>query len=423
MSFNLSNLTRDLSRASKLTLSALSLAILSGCSNGEFRGASQSASPEGVELGKLIGLKHKQHKIEPTGSFDSYYGSPKKASYNGPTGPKIIRKVTRSPFKSGAPTRYVVKKGDTLWGISNKFLKNPAYWPEVWDKNQKVKNPHLIFPGDVLFIYQGRGNGGSTVTSINEKMVPQMRVIRKGGGEPISTLSPFLVWPRVLDENAINNAPYIVDAKDANILLEVDQTVYVKKLRDRHSGGEYAVFNVGKTLSDPKTKRVYGREVIYNGFLEVERPATHAEVATAVVIESKREIKRGDRLLYIEDETHNLNAPITMPNRKVRGDIISLFDAQMISGQTQVITINKGKRQGIKPGFTLGVYSPGKLVDDPIARTVSKNRFDVSKPLKVGIPPSREATAIVYKVLNDISYAVITDSSHEVKNGYKIGNP
>jgi len=422
MSFNLSYLARNLSKSSVLTLSAISLAVLSGCSTGEFKGASQSATPEGTKLGSLIGLKNKELNTEPTNSFDSYYGMPKRAS-NGATGPKIIRTVNRSPFKAGAPTRYVVKKGDTLWGISNKFLKNPAYWPEVWDKNQKVKNPHLIYPGDVLFIYQGRGKGGSTTTSIHEKMVPQMRVIRNGGGEPISTLSPFLSWPRVLDDNAINKAPYIVDAKNANILLEVDQTVYVKNLRDRHAGGEYAVFNVGKILSDPKTNKQYGREVVYNGFLEVERPATHSEVATATVIDSKREIKRGDRLLYIEDETHNLRAPITLPNRKIRGDIISLFDAEMISGQTQIITINQGKRQGMKLGFTVGVYSPGKLVDDPIARTVSKHKFDVSKPVQVAIPPAYAATAIVYKVLNDISYAVITDSESEVRNGFKIGNP
>ncbi len=423
MSFNLPQLTRNVSKASVLTFSTLALSILAGCSNGEFRGASQSASPEGIELGKRLGLEQKNLKTAPTGSFDSYYGMPKKASYNGPTGPKIIRKVTHSPFKGSAPTRYVVKKGDTLWGISNKFLKNPAYWPEVWDKNQKVKNPHLIFPGDVLFIYQGPSKPARSNTSIVEKMIPQMRVIRKGGGEPISTLSPFLVWPRVLDENAINNAPYIVDAKDANILIEVDQTVYIKKLRDRHAGGEYAVFNVGKTITDPKTGRQYGREVVYNGFLEVQRPATHAEVATGIVIESNREIKRGDRLLYIEDETHNLKTPITLPTRKIRGDVISLFDAEMISGQSQVITINKGKRQGFKPGFTVGVYSPGKLVDDPISRTVSKHRLDVAKPIKVEIPPALAATAIVYKVLNDISYAVVTDSTHEIKNGYKIGNP
>ena len=95
----------------------------------------------------------------------------------------------------------------------------------------------------------------------------------------------------------------------------------------------------------------------------------------------------------------------------------------MISCQTQFITINKGARQGIKLGYTLGVYSPGRAVNDPLVTTEGKYRFSPDEPVKVGIPPSYVATAIVYKVLDDISYALITESDFEVKNGYKIGNP
>lgn len=410
MSFNFSHLTH----VSVLTLSAsaLSLSVLSGCSNlnDGFQTSSQKSAASAVSNG-----------ADP---YDSYYGMPKAAS-NSQYSPKTIRtdRVNNSAFKANAPKRYVVKKGDTLWGISNKFLNNPAYWPEVWDKNQKVQNPHRIYPGDVLFIYHEMRNVRMGDGSIVEKLVPQMRVQRTGGGEPISTISPFLVWPRVLDDDTINNAPYIVDARDANILIERDQTVYVKNLADRHSGGEYAIFNVGKVIYDPETNRDFGREVVYTGFLNVSQPALNADVATATVVESKREIKRGDRLLYIEDHTHNLNTPITLPNRKIRGSIISLFDAEMITGQTQVITINKGARDGIKLGYTLGVYSPGKMVDDPLQRIAPKHALDVSRAVQVGIPPARVATAIVYKVLNDISYAVITKSENEVKNGYKIGNP
>jgi len=407
MSFNFLNLTRL--PALTLSVSALSLSLLSGCSGLEgYKGASQSTPVE---------------TSSSRDQYDSYYGMPKSASKDHRYSPKIARVITKAKFKHNAPQRYVVKKGDTLWGISNKFLKNPAYWPEVWDKNQKVKNPHLIYPGDVLFIYQGHRNVKLSDGSIVEKLIPQMRIERNGGGEPISTLSPFLVWPKVLDQDTINNAPYIVDARDANLLIERGQTVYVKNLKDRKAGGEYAIFNVGDVISDPETRQEFGREVTYSGFLNVEQPALHADVATAEVVESKREIRRGDRLLYIEDHTHALNTPITIPTHQVRGTIISLFDAEMITGQTQVITINKGARSGIKTGYTLGVYSPGKMVDDPIAKQTGKKFYEPTKAVKVGIPPSRAATAIVYKVLNDISYAVITGSTHEVKNGFKIGNP
>ncbi len=408
-------MTFNLSRLTLVSVSVLSLAVLNGCSNmgEEFNSATQSLSQNS-----------KQPLVNSVDPYDSYYGNVRRQNQQAGYSPKIVSKVTKPVFKTTAPKRYVVKRGDTLWGISNMFLNNPGYWPEIWDVNQKVQNPHLIYPGDILHIYEGgRRRIKMSDGSIVEKMVPQLRIERKGGGEPISTLTPFLVWPRVLDSDTIKNAPYIVSGEEASLLMEKDQTVYVKNLADRHAGGRYAIFNIGKMLTDPETKHEYGNEVKYTGFLEVETPALNTDVATAVISESIREIRRGDRLLWIEDETHTLNAPIQIPKIKVRGSIISLFDAELIAGQTRIITINQGARDGIKLGYTLGVFTPGKTVDDPIAKTKPRYAWEPVVPAKVNLPPARVATAIVYKVLGDISYALVTESTHAVKNGYKIGNP
>ena len=433
MSFKLSTLT--LASVSVLTLSALT-----GCStisNWTKPSTSQNASSSQMfsSQGAPAVSRIKTPSHDP---YDSFYGSPsdiKTQVYQ----PKTVRlykgktasKSSPALFKTTAPKRYVVKKGDTLWAISNKFLNNPAYWPEIWDKNQKIKNPHLIYPGDVLFIYEGGrrkvrvANKVTGKVTFVEKMVPQMRIERTGStlGQPISTLSSFLVWPRVLDKSTMEKAPYIVDGRDSHILIEKDDTVFIKNLSDRHAGGRYAVFHQGKELRDPATGKVYGNEVTYGGFLEVERTSAGAEVATATVVESKREIRRGDRLLYVNDETHQLDAPIQIPKHKVRGSIISLFDSHIMSAQTQVVVINKGSRQGIKPGYTLGVYSLGKKVNDPYEKAKRNRRWEPVVAAKVGIPPQRVATAIVYKTTGDLSYALITKSSHPVKNGYKIGNP
>lgn len=412
-----------LSKLTLISVSALSLSVLAGCSNTSMLSQNKASATSNI-------------KAPANDPYDSYYGSPSNSNFAAYQ-PKTVRlhaggsaNNSSGPFKSSAPQRYVVKKGDTLWAISNKFLNNPAYWPEIWDKNQKVKNPHLIYPGDVLYIYEGgrrkvRVTDASGNSSMVEKLVPQMRIERKGSilGDPISTLSPFLVWPRVVDKDEMKKAPYIVDGHDAHILLEKDDTVYVKNLSDKHAGGRYAIFHEGKELRDPETNKVYGNEVTYNGFLEVEQPAAGADVATANVVESSREIRRGDRLLYLDEATHKLDAPVQIPRHKVRGTIISLFDTNLLSGQTQVVVINKGANQGIKPGYTLGVYSLGKQVNDPYEKKARKRKWEPVVPAKVGIPPMRVATAIVYKTTGDLSYALINQSRNEVKNGFKIGNP
>ena len=394
-----------------LSVSVISLSVLSGCSG--LNGASnQSAS-----------------SASASDPFDTYYGSPKpRQAQTNTYRTKIERIDTRkkasSFFKKTAPKRYVVKKGDTLWGISNLFLKNPSYWPEIWDVNQKVSNPHRIYPGDVLYIYEGGrqkvnvAGGGSVL----ERIVPQMRIERNGRGKPISTLAPFLAWPRVLDNDTINNAPYIVGSNEASMLLEAGQTVFTNMQANRYAG-RYAIFHKGKAIIDPETHENFGYQVNYNGFLEVKNPISPAGIGSAHIDESSREIRIGDRLLSAKMERQSLDAPITMPNRRIRGSVISLVDANLVSGQSMIITINKGARNGIKAGYTVGVYSPGKTVNDPYAKAANSHFWEANKSVSVTLPPNRVATAIVYKVLNNISYALISEANNAVKTGYRIGNP
>ncbi|MGB1310642.1 MAG: LysM peptidoglycan-binding domain-containing protein [Leucothrix sp.] len=352
--------------------------------------------------------------------FDSYYGLPGNASALLDNEPKIKRTVTRTKgvLKGDAPIRYKVRKGDTLWGIANKFLKNPWFWPEVWDKNQKITNPHLIFPGDVLYIYQGKKQtrGADSVT-IRDRVIPRIRVERTDGiGQPISTIAPFLSWPRVLDEDTIKNAPYIVDGQDFNLLLEPGRNIYVKNYKGQ-TLERYAVFSVGKAMVDPDSGDVLGHEVNYGSQTQIEKTGT---VATARLLNMKREVKVGDRLLNISNHEHQLQAPMQLPRHKVRGTVMALYDASMISGTGMIITLNKGKRDGIKLGYVLGVYQPSREVIDPYA---SQEQGYVSEIDKVLIPPERAATAVVYNVSERFSYALITKSDHAVRNGYKIGNP
>jgi hypothetical protein len=331
--------------------------------------------------------------------YDSYYGqAPAGNTFNDSN---II-------VNPNAPHTYVVQKGDTMWGIARKFLNTPWYWPEVWDKNQGIPNPHLIYPGDVLTLDYAGG----------DKLMPRIRIDRHGEGEPIASLVPFLLWPRVLDEATLNSAPYILASRDDHILIGPGETIYAKNLCNVQPGTRYAIFHPNKLLQDPKTGEVLGHEVTYGGYSRLERVDTPS---TLTVLESSREIHAGDRLLAPVDEIANLNGVIHAPVTKVRADIIALFDAKAISGNYMIVTLNKGQRDGIEVGHSLGVYAPGKDVIDPVCK--NHNRIGMELPVHSELPPEKVANLVIYKVTDRVSYGLIMDSSREVQNGDKIGNP
>ena len=381
-----------------LTLLSVTALMLQGCST-KYTNISKPASSLEME-------------------YDAYYGQPER-SYGLEHDHARVAKTghsSKSPFRQNAPTRYVVKRGDTLWGISRMFLKDPSYWPEIWDKNQKVQNPHRIYPGDILFIHQA---GSSTAsTGRGEKLIPTIRVSRKGTGEPISTLAPFLSWPRIISKNDLTSAPYIIAARDAMLLLEKDKDVYIKGLADSRRGDTYGVYHSNGELKDIETGEVLGTEVSYHGRVSIIQPDN---VTTARIENSNREIRAGDRLIKVDPKPRALSMPILPPSNKVRGTIMSLYDADIISGQHMIVLINRGSREGIRPGYILGIYSPPRLANDPYEKRL--DNWHSKQPISVRLPPERVGSMIVYSVGERFSYGLINKSDHQIKKGFKIGNP
>jgi LysM repeat protein len=353
--------------------------------------------------------------------YDQYYGQPpqpaqatRSAQQQAPAtqGSSADRK-SGMVVNPAAPKTYVVKKGDTMWGIARKYLHTPAYWPEIWDKNQRIANPHQIYPGDILhFGYQKNVAGGA------EKLVPRIRIERKGYGQPLSTLAPFLDWPRVLDDNSIKNAPYILASRDDHTLITRGERVYIRNLKKPMAGERYAVYHPQKPLYDPDTKALLGHQVDYVGYAKIDRAD---QLSSATILNAKDAIRKGDRLYPPIDHTQALRAPIQMPAHKVRGEIISLYHAKYLSSDCMVIVINKGRQDNIKPGHTLGIYSDGQLVTD-----INRTRLDtklLQQKQRTQLPPEKVAEAIIYSVSDKLSYGLIVNTEREVKNGDKIGNP
>ena len=351
--------------------------------------------------------------------YDAYYGLPQGSStkdtqYARKT--STHKSFTGSPFRKNAPVRYVVKPGDTLWGISKMFLKDPYYWPEIWNRNKKVRNPHRIYPGDILSII----NGHHAVTDGqgSDKLIPTIRITRLGTGMPISTLAPFLAWPRVVDKDDLTSAPYIIAARDAKLLLEEGKDIYVKGLSHAQRGDTYGIYHTGKELRDPETNELLGTEITYHGQASI---VSADEITTARIEKTSREIRRGDRLIKVDPRPRALSLPIHIPRNKVRGTVMSLYDADLISGQRMIAVINRGARDGIRAGQILGVYSPPRFAKDPYEKRL--DNFHSKQPIAVKLPPERVGSMIVYEVTDRLSYALISKSDYPIKKGYKVGNP
>ena len=369
----------------------------------------------------LAGCTQVDERIYPVGHYDSYYGKPlKKATH------RVHKKAIE--IKATAPKKYIVKKGDTLWGISKKFLVHAEYWPEIWDKNQRIQNPHLIYPGDILYL--------SYVTDNTGKLVPRIRVDRGKGVQPVSSLIPFLAWPRVLDEKTITDAPYIIGSRDNHNLITESERIYINRLQ-ANKGDRYGIFHKQKELIDPDTGKSLGFEVDYMGYTRIERSDA---ISTATIISANREIRRGDKLFKPKDETRGLNVPIHVPYIKVRGTVMSLYDAHAISGQYMIAVINRGKQQGIKVGHVLGIYAEGRTVEDieekaraqaAVTEYMKQHPIYPKKSVKplpefdiqVELPPEKIGTMVIYKVTDKLSFGLIVESERAVRNGDKIGNP
>lgn len=380
--------------------------------------------------------------------YDQYYGLPPQRtasqhkqqhySNNAPNAANTRRHTAVAPAKlsrqaikqktkrhgmvvnPSAPRTYTVKKGDTLWSIAKKFLLTPSYWPEIWHKNQRIANPHLIYPGDVLhFGYEPAPAPVKSAPPDNTvKMLPRIRVERKGYGQPLSTLAPFLAWPRVLDDATIKNAPYVLSSRDDHTLIAQGDRVYIKNLRPAVPGSRHAIFHPKKPLYNPENGKLLGHQVDYVAHARID---VADKLSSATILQAKDAVRRGDRLLPEDKQAQALRAPIQLPRHKVRGQIMSFYQAKYLSADCMIIVINRGKKHGIKQGYTLGVYSDGLTVRDVNRRTTGDwlHKF----PAKSQLPPEKVAEAIVYSVSDELSYAIIINSSREVKNGDKIGNP
>ena len=377
-------------------------------------------------------------------------------------------KVTQADIQPDAPDTYTVVKGDTLWGISGRFLKDPHKWPLIWRMNEEqIKNPHRIYPGDVIrfdraalaLALEGGGAGGlsgshAEAASNVVKLEPRIRVESLETAIPSipgNVIGPFLSRPLVIEAGGMDNAPTILATQESRVIVGPGDTAYADRIGS-DDGINWQIYRPGVAVRDPDTGEVLGYEAKYVGDARVRR---FGHPTTLEITKARFEINRGDRLAPAREVSFPSYVP-RAPNRMVQGAIVSVDGGVSELGQYQIVALNRGARDGLEVGHVLASYHRGEIVDTSgRSRTfletgggaswmgtweIKPNPFVPDPPglaqqpsdVKVGraavgttvkLPDERNGLVFVFRVFERMSYAMVMSATRPIAIGDMVRTP
>ena len=353
-------------------------------------------------------------------------------------------------LKPGHPDTYVVRRGDTLWGISNKFLKKPWQWPEIWQANGQIKNPHLIFPGDVINLAYLDGG-----PRLNNAGGPHARVEQlEDAIKPIETsrIDKFLKRTRIIGEDDFKTAPHVVGAEEAHLRATPGQLVYVRGLAAQPGDQLAIVRTLGRYYEivprDGTPQRFYrdstdeasrdheirGDLIWHHGpqefslagkvnFLGYEglqigtvRVTKAADPASALLLSSDVEVRPGDLVLPLDDKPYDSqyvpHAPMQVPAGM---SVVAFTDtvdpsASMVSGRDQVLALSHGAADGVENGQVYSIFHPGETVNDRFDYSEeSAKKFFHPKDAKVKLPEEYVGHVMIFRTFEHVSYGLVMD--------------
>lgn len=346
------------------------------------------------------------------------------------------------------PDRYVVVKGDTLWGISGKFLKDPWQWPKVWKMNRsEIKNPHLIYPGDVVAL--DTSSGSPQLRLMHETVTLQPGAVE----EPLekeaiqtiapSVIGPFLSQPLLIENGQLDSAPRIISAQENRVILSPGTRVYINGIKEG-DGLHWNVYRPGEQLTDPDTKEALGTEAIYLGDVNIAR---FGAPATGDIVRAKEEIFTKDRLVVSADEFKSSFVPHA-PDTQINGRIMRIYGGVAEAGPNTVVSINRGKKDGLEEGHVLAINRYGRVIKDAEYKSPDSNKvvpqekklkelnLDVYtdpdgkkvvnlkkepvqtqvklEPGQVKLPDERVGLLMIFRTFDRVSYGLIMSTSEAI---------
>ena len=347
------------------------------------------------------------------------------------------------------PDTYVVKRGDTLWDIAGRFLQRPWLWPEIWQANPQVKNPHLIYPGDVLSLaYLDR-----------VAMQPGQRSEGPVNAVPLSEIEPFLKDLRIVD--SIDGMPYVVGLEEDRLRSTRGQVAYVSGLDGIAPGQRYLVVRPEKryrfveraglccdlfqsedldargdvfrdqywtnAVFPSKNTEMLGYELITQATGTVTRGEVGGIQASTLLLDSEgRDVRVGDRLVPVEAQPYDLQFfphPPKQQQKYGRLTVMSVADRYRTGGPRDVIAISGGAREGIDNGTVFSIWRRGSSTVDTIRDGLDKDESLTLFESKVRLPDEFAGHAMVFRTFENVSYALVMSSVKPTLIGYELKHP
>ena len=361
------------------------------------------------------------------------------------TDPRVTGNVLE--LAPGAPDSYTVQKGDTLWDIAAKFLKEPWRWPQIWRLNKdQIRNPHLIYPGEVVRL----DRAGPTLAVERAPVAPgappdvrpRIRAERLGAEAiptiPLKAIEPFLSQPLVIEHDGLDGAPRIVATQEGRYNIGASSRAYVAGFGDSKET-LWQVYRRGGALVDPDTDQTLGFEAIYLGSARLTRTGNPA---TVQILSSTQEITTGDRLVIAPQPQIFAFAP-RAPEKQIRGRVMSIYggatDARSDyyrqgaagyreglqrlgaeAGNLAIVSINRGAKDGLEPGHVLAISRSTVIYNER-----STGPFYMGDPRKqpFQLPEERYGLMMVFRVFENLSYALTLGVERPVWLGDFVSTP
>lgn len=319
-------------------------------------------------------------------------------------------------FKSDYPERYIVKKGDTLWGISSSFLNSPWLWPEIWHANPQINNPHLIFPGDVVSLVYIDGKPRLTVNRTvrmtpngTDKLSPQIResaIEDAISSIPLDDINSWLLRNRIVDVGTLEASPYVLSGQEGRLILGAGDKLYGRgEFADNIPS--YGLYRKGTDYVDPDTGDILGVQAIDIGTVNIE--ALEEDIGTFDVTRSTGDIRVGDRILPTEVRVIEPNFFPSAPKSDVEGVIINVEGGVNQVALLDVVAINRGINDNLVPGNVLAIYKRGIVTID---RTKKEGKEE-----SVTLPDERAGILMVFQTFDRMSLALVIKADRGIKLG------